>query len=192
MTLLEGVLMNGHSNVVAESMRAQEQAPAEGRKRITRWGKGAYAGIIAGALFLALEMFLIKATGRGGLWDPVRLSASIAMGNAVVAHERPITSDIMFIGMLVHFLLAIWYAVLLGMLVHTLKTAPAVVGGAVFGLLMYLFHFYVLSAWYPWVVDFRGWIAIVTHVIFGISAAWIYKQLHVRQLMRESGLKETT
>jgi hypothetical protein len=184
--------MNGHSNVVSESMRSQEHVPAEGRKRITRWGKGAYAGIIAGALFLALEMFLIRATGRGGFWDPVRLSASIAMGNAVVASERPITSDIIFIGMLVHFLLAIWYAVVLGMVVHKLRTVPALLVGAVFGLLMYVFHFHVLAGMYPWVVGFRSWMAIITHVIFGISVAWIYKQLHVRQLMRESGLKETT
>ncbi len=185
--------MKAHSTQVL-SHPTQPQTPERdlGRKRITRWGKGAYAGIIAGALFLALEMFLTGKFGSGAIWDPVRLSASVAMGNAVVAHERPITSDILFVGLLVHFLLSIWYAVLLGILIHKLKPGLAVLGGAGFGLLMYLFHFYVLAGIYPWVVNFRGGIALVTHLIFGISVAWIYSRLNVRQLMREAGLKETT
>ena len=180
------------SQILSHSAQAQVPERDLGRKRITRWGKGAYAGIIAGALFLTLEMFLIKVLGGGHLWDPVRLSASIAMGNGAVASERPITSDILFVGLLVHFLLSIWYAVLLGILIHKLKPSLAVMGGAGFGLLMYLFHFYVLAGIYPWVVDFRGGIALVTHLIFGMSVAWIYSRLNVRQLMRESGLKETT
>jgi hypothetical protein len=179
------------SQVLSHSTQAQVPERDLGRKRIARWGKGAYAGIIAGALFLALEMFLIGAFGSENVWDPVRLSASIAMGNAVVASTKPITSDILFIGLMVHFLLSIWYAVLLGMLIHKLRTGRAVVAGAGFGLLMYLFHFYVLVGMYPWVVNFRGGIALVTHLIFGMSVAWIYSRLNVRQLVREAGSKET-
>jgi hypothetical protein len=130
--------------------------------------------------------------GNSAIWDPVRLSASIAMGNAVVASERPITTDILFVGLLVHFLLAIWYAVLLGMLVHKMKPSMAVLAGAAFGLLMYMFHFYGLERMYPWVVNFRGGIALVTHLIFGMAVAWIYIRLNVRQLMREAGVKPTT
>ena len=163
------------------------QARAPERKRITRWGKGAVAGLIAGALFITVEMFLMEAFGRGNIWDPLRLSASITLGDRAVATSTPFTFDIFFVGMLMHFVLSVWYAVVLGMLIRKLKPVTAMLVGAGFGLLMYLFHFYALTAFYPWVANWRNWIVVVTHLLFGMSAAWVYSHLHMRQLMREAG-----
>lgn len=162
------------------------------RRRITRWGKGAIAGVIAGALILAVEMALVKVFGSGDMWDPVSLSASITLGNRAVAISTPFTFDIFFIGMMMHFLLSILYAVVLGMLIHNLKPAAAVIAGAGFGLLMYLFHFYGLAVFYPWVVNSRSWIVLTMHLLFGMSVAWIYSHLHMRQLMRDAGLSTET
>ena len=156
------------------------------RKRITHWGKGAFAGVIGGALFITVEMFLIQAFGGGSIWDPVRLSASITLGNRAVAVSTPFTFDIFFVGMLMHFVLSILYAVILGLLIRKLKPAAALAVGAVFGLVLYLFHFYGLAAFYPWVAGWRNWIVIVSHLIFGISTAWIFSHLHRRQLMQEA------
>lgn len=158
------------------------------RKRITRWGKGAIAGIIAGTLSLAVEMALIKVFGSGNMWDPLRLSASITLGNRAVATSTPFTFDILFTGMMMHFLLAIFFTVVLGMLIRKLKPAAAILAGAGFGLLIYFFAFYGLTAFYPWVANSRNWIAIVAHLIFGMSAAWIYIHLHLRQLLQDAGL----
>jgi len=164
------------------------QAQRPERKRITRWGKGAVAGLIAGALSITVEMALIKACGRGNIWAPVRLSASITMGSRAVADSTRFTFDIFFLGMMMHFLLSILSAVVLGMLIHKLKPAAATLVGAGFGLLMYLFQFYGLTVLYPWVANWRNWIFVVAHLIFGMSAAWIYIHLHMRHLMREAGL----
>lgn len=172
-------------NISSRNAHPLPQTEAPQRKRITRWGKGAVAGLIAGALFITVEMFLMGALGNGNIWDPVRLSASITLGNRAVATSTPFTFDIFFVGMLMHFVLSIWYAVVLGMLIRRLKPVAAVLVGAGFGLLMYLFHFYGLTALYPWVANWRNWIVIVTHLIFGMSAAWVYSHLHMRQLMRE-------
>ena len=165
---------------------AQTQLPE--RKRIIRWGKGAFAGVIAGALFISLEMALLVLFGKGDIWDPVRLSASITLGNRAVATSTPFTFDIFFVGITMHFVLSILYATVLGMLIRKLRPAAATLVGAGFGLLMYLFHFYGLAAVYPWVASWRNWIVVVTHLTFGMSAAWIYSHLHVRQLMREAGI----
>jgi uncharacterized membrane protein YagU involved in acid resistance len=162
------------------------------RKRITRWGKGAIAGLVAGALSITVEMALVEACGRGNIWDPVRLSASITLGNRAVANTTPFTFDILFIGIMMHAVLSILYAVVLGMLIRKLKPAPATMAGAGFGLLIYLFHFYGLAAVYPWVASWRNWIVVVTHLVFGMSAAWIYVHLHMRQLMRDAGLSPET
>ncbi len=176
------------TNVPMQSTSPLVRAPGSERKRITRWTKGVWAGVIAGGLFMTLEMFLIQVFGRGNMWDPVRLSASIAMGNRAVAASTPFTFDIFMVGMLVHFVVSIWYAVVLGLIIRRLKTGPALLVGAGFGLLLYFVHFYGLTFLYPWVANARNWIAVVAHLTFGVSVAWIDSHLHLRQLMRESGL----
>ena len=170
------------------SARSAPQRHAPERKRITRWGKGAFAGVVAGALFMSLEMMLLEVFGRGDLWDPVRLSASITLGSRAVATSTPFTFDILFVGLLMHFVLSVWYAVVLGMLIRKLKPAAATLVGGGFGLLMYLFHFYGLTVLYPWVANWRNWTTVLAHLTFGVSAAWIYSHLHVRQVMHEAGL----
>jgi len=175
------------ANISSHNAHPFPQTEAPQRKRITRWGKGAFAGLIAGALMITVEMFLMEALGQGNIWDPVRLSASITLGNRAVSTSTPFTFDIFFVGMLMHFVLSIWYAVVLGMLIRRRKPVTAMLMGAGFGLLMYWFHFYGLTAFYPWVANWRNWIVVVAHLIFGISAAWVYSHLHVRQLMREAG-----
>ena len=181
------------ANVSPQSGDPLAQRQVAERKRITRWAKGAWSGVIAGALFMTVDMFLTEVFGRGSIWDPVRLSASIAMGDRAVTASTPFTFDIFFVGMLVHFVLSIWYAVVLGMLIYKLKTGAAMLVGAGFGLLLYILHFHGLTALYPWVASARSWIVIVTHLVFGVSAAWVYSHLHVRQLMHRAGLlSETT
>jgi hypothetical protein len=176
------------SNVSPESTNPVAQVQFPERKRITRWAKGAYGGLLAGTLFLAVEMFLLEAFGRGSIWDPVRLSASLAMGDQAVAKSVPFTADILVVGMLVHYVISIWYAVVLGLLIRKLKPGTAALAGAMYGVVLYFLHFYGLTGLYPWVANERSWIVVIPHVVFGMSAAWIYSHLHVRYLMREKGL----
>src|SRR5277367_764279 len=98
--------MNASStNISSQNAPALIQGQARNRKRITRWGKGTFAGLIAGALLITVEMLLIGIFGRGNIWDPVRLSASITLGNRAMASSTPFTFDIFFVGMLMHFVL---------------------------------------------------------------------------------------
>ena len=163
----------------------QQALPEPGR--ITHWGKAIFAGFIAGALFVAVEIFLLAITGKGSLWDPVRLSASITLGNRAVATSTPFTFDIFFLGMLMHFVLSIWYTAVLGMLIRKLQPVAAAIVGAGFGLLMYLFHFYGLTVFYPWVANSRSWIVVVSLLAFGVSAAWTYNHLYTRQFNCQPG-----
>ena len=159
-----------------------------GRRRITRWTKGAWTGLIAGTIAIILEMVLSQVTAADRFWNPVRLSASIALGNRAVLHSSPFTFDIFFVGLLVHYVVCVLCAVILGMIIHALKPLVAVGIGAVYGLLLYGLSFYGVALLYPWIARDRGWVFLLGHVTFGVAAAWIYNQLHMRQIMRESGL----
>ena len=76
--------------------------------------------------------------------------------------------------MLVHFPLAIVYAAILGAIVDRWHLGWAVAIGAVFGLALYVINFYGFTAAFPWFAMARNWISIVSHIVFGVAAAWAY------------------
>ena len=57
------------------------------------------------------------------------------------------------------------------------SVALALATGAVFGLLLYVLNFYGMAGVYTWFVALRGWPTAIAHVIFGMTAAFIYLKL---------------
>ena|SRR5579862_1681 len=161
------------------------EGPQRPQKRIIHWTRSAFAGVIGGALLITLEMFLLPLAGKGTMWDPVRLSASIALGNNAITMSHPFTFDIFFVGTFMHLVLSVLYAAILGLVIRRMQPPSAVAVGILFGLALYFFHFYGLASFYPWVVGFRNGIVIFSHLVFGASTAWIFSHLHRRQLLRE-------
>jgi hypothetical protein len=145
-----------------------------------------WSGLAAGTLAVLLEMVLLQASGRADIWGPLRLSASIILGDRVVTTSAPFSFTIFFVGTLVHYTAAILYAMVLGMIIRKRKVTTAVAVGAVFGLCLHFLHFYALASLYPWLVNARNWIVIVAQVAFGVSAAWFYKHFCLRQLTQEA------
>ena len=175
------------TNVSRDVSNPPATSPLVDRERISRWTKGVWTGLIAGTVLLGAQMFLAVEAGSGTVWNPIRLSASIALGSQAIAASAPFTFGILAIGVLVHFLISIWYAVVLGLFIRRLKYGMALLVGAGFGLLLYFVHFYGLTSMYPWVVNARGWIPVISHLAFGMSAAWVYSHLHMRELARSIG-----
>lgn len=157
-----------------------------GQRRIRRWTKSVWSGLAAGTVALLLEMVLLQASGRNDVWSPVRLSASVIFGGRVVATSVPFSFGIFFVGTLVHYMVAVLYAMALGLMIRKRKPATAALVGAIFGLCLYFLHLYALAALYPWMVNARNWIVIVAQVAFGISAAWFYKRFYMRQLTHDA------
>jgi hypothetical protein len=50
-----------------------------------------------------------------------------------------------------------------------------------FGLAIYVVNFYGFTALFPWFADARGWIAILSHAVFGLVLGAIYDRLEGRQ-----------
>src|ERR1039457_1323780 len=55
--------------------------------------------------------------------------------------------------------------------------------GAVFGLAMYLLNFYAIARYFPWFADLRGWMTMAAHLIFGMTAAIMYRKLERQDLL---------
>ena len=141
------------------------------------WRAAIWSGIIAGAVFMMLEMVLVPVFLGGSPWGPPRMIAAIAMGKEVLPPPDSFALVPLMVAMMVHFLLSIVLAVILGLIVGRLGTAAALMAGAVFGLVVYLVNFYGMTAVFPWFAMARNWISIFAHVMFGVVAALSYKGL---------------
>lgn len=139
----------------------------------------ALAGLVAGLVFLVMELVLVAAT-TGSPWGPPRMIAAIGMGEGVLpAPGSPPTFDltVLIVAMLIHFALSVVLGLIWAALFGRMAGTLALIVGAVFGLAVYGLHFYGLTAVFPWFAMARGWVAIVSHAAFGLVLAATYAKL---------------
>ncbi len=141
------------------------------------WKSAIWSGLIAGFVFLALELILVPLLQGGSPWGPPRMIAAIGMGKEVLPPPATFDLGIIFVAMLIHFALAIVYGLILALIIHRLSMGMAIVAGAAFGLALYAINFYGFTAVFPWFAMARGGLSIFVHLVFGVAAAWAYKAL---------------
>ncbi len=139
------------------------------------WKAAIWSGLIAGAAFLALELILVPLLQGGSPWGPPRMIAAIGMGKEVLPPPATFDPVIVMVAMVIHFVLAIVYGLMLALIIHRLSVGVALIAGAVFGLVLYLINFYGFTAVFPWFAMARGGLSIFVHLVFGVVAAWAYK-----------------
>lgn len=143
------------------------------------WKAAIGAGLIAGVVFMMMEMILVAVTG-GSPWGPPRMMAAMVMGEAVLPPPATFNVMIMMVAMIVHFILSIVLAVVFAWVLSLwrLSGGAALALGAAFGLLVYLVNFYPVAAiLFPWFAMARNWIQISSHIVFGAVLAWAYLAL---------------
>lgn len=133
-----------------------------------------WAALIAGAVFMILEMIMVPVFMGGSPWGPPRMIAAIGMGEGVLPPPATFDAAIMMVAMLIHFALSIALAFLFASIARGRSLGMAIGVGAVFGLVIYLVNFYGMTAIFPWFAMARGWVAIFAHVVYGAVLGWVY------------------
>lgn len=137
---------------------------------------GVLAGLIAGAVFMMMEMGLVAMAGDSP-WGPPRMIAAIVMGEGVL--PPPATFDLMVLmaAMVVHFMLSIAIGIGFAFIARRFGLVMAVGIGAVLGLALYVVNFYGFTAIFPWFAMARNAISIVSHIAFGMVLGLSYRVL---------------
>lgn len=140
------------------------------------WKAAFLAGLIAGAVFMMLEMVLVATVGGGSPWGPPRMIAAIIMGREVLPPPATFELVPMMVAMMVHLLLSILLGIILGWAISHWRfgLTISVIVGTVFGLIIYVVNFYGFSSIWPWFAMARGWISIFAHAMFGLVLGWAY------------------
>lgn len=147
------------------------------------WKAAAWAGVIAGLVFMMLEMGLVAMLQGQSPWGPPRMIGAIIMGKDVLPPPATFDLRVISVAMIFHMMLSILLGFVFGwlhsLLRMTLPTAAMV--GAVFGLVVYLINFYLFTAAFPWFAMARGTISILAHAMFGLVLGCAYHVLEKRR-----------
>lgn len=137
---------------------------------------GALAGLIAGVVFMMMEMGLVAMAGDSP-WGPPRMIAAIVLGEGVL--PPPATFDLMILmsAMAVHLMLSIVIGVGFTLVARRFGLVMAVVAGAVVGLGLYVVNFYGFTTIFPWFAMARNTISIASHIAFGVVLGLSYRML---------------
>lgn len=141
------------------------------------WGAAVGAGLIAGVVFMMFEMIMMPLVMGVSPWGPPRMMAAIVLGEGVLPPPATFDFGIMMTAMMVHMVMSIASAFIIGAFVQEQSAGTAITTGAIAGFLMYLINFHGFTAAFPWFADARGWVSILGHILFGMVAAWSYKGL---------------
>lgn len=152
------------------------------------WKAATWSGIIAGVVFLMLEMIMVPVFGGGSPWGPPRMMAAIVLGEGVLPPPATFDLGIVMAAMGLHLVLSVVYAVVFALAVGRLSLGPALALGAVGGLILYLVNFYGFTALFPWFAMARNWISILGHLVFGLVAAGGYVAIRKHHLHAEASV----
>ena len=136
-----------------------------------------WAAIVAGAVFMMLEMAMVAVFMGQSPWGPPRMIAAIGMGEGVLPPPATFDAGIMMVAMLIHFGLSVILAFLFAFIARGRTVAMATMMGAAFGLVAYLVFFYGMTAVFPWFAMGRGWIGIFAHVMYGAVLGFVYASI---------------
>lgn len=128
------------------------------------------AGVFATAVQLVL-WWMAKMPLPETLFRDARLTAAMIMGTGVLPPPSTPQWDILVVATLIHFSLSVVYALIPTYWFVRLRTGPALVAGALYGLTIYVVNLYGFTALFPWFAVARDWVTLVTHLAFGVALA---------------------
>ena len=144
------------------------------------WIQAACAGLMGGVAATITQIVLWWAFTENLpdiFYRDARLTAAILMGPGVLPPPSTFDLKMMIVATIIHLALSVAYGLILAQAIHHLSLKPALFGGLVFGLILYVVNMYGVTHIFPWFAAARDWITILAHAVFGISAAAIYKVL---------------
>ena len=145
--------------------------------RSTNWVRAVISGLLAGLLFLVLEMAMVPLFLGGSPWAPVRLIGAILLGQDVLPPPASFDATVAVVALIIHLVMSTIYGLIVGALVHDRETAVALLIGFIFGLVLYFVNFYGFTVIFPWFAQARNWVTIFNHLAFGVATAALYKSL---------------
>lgn len=128
------------------------------------------AAVIAGTLATFAQMLLWWLDGTpiiDTLLRDARLTAAVVMGPTALNHDPGMRWDVLAWATAIHFALSLLYALIAWPIARSMTIFAAIGLGALYGAAIYLINLHGFTHVFPWFNVARGWVTILTHLIFG-------------------------
>jgi hypothetical protein len=155
-------------------------------RQVVDWRAAIWAGLLAGSVFLLLNVLVTPLAIGGNGWVMVRLIASIPLGETVLAPPASFHLKALLAAFVTHYALSVVFSLLLAYIFHRGGMLTGMIGGALFGLCLYYINVYTLTWVFPWFFVMGGWLFLLTHILFGAMAGGIYEGLEVEEFIPAS------
>ncbi len=136
-----------------------------------------YAGLIAGTLFLVLNLFFLPVAINGDTDLMLRYIASIILGKGALSPDRAIDGPIIIAALGIGYALSIFFTLIIAFVVHRGGVVAGAIGGLLLGIALYFINVYSLTLFFPWFFALQGGPFLVVHGIFGAAAGTMYELL---------------
>ena len=141
----------------------------------TDWKAAIGAGVIAGVVFMMVEMLMVITVMGQSPWGPPRMMAAMILGRDVLPPSASFDGGIMMTAMMIHLPLSIAYGLMLGWIAHRLTGINVFSVGALFGVAIYLINFYLIApVMFPWFTQAQHWVSFTSHLIYGAVLGGAY------------------
>ena len=153
-----------------------------------RWVDAVGAGLLAGAIFLLLEMITAVVFGAGTPFGPAQVTLHGLTGGDGLPERLNV--GLVLSGLLLHFVLAVVVTVPLAILIHPWRDILlCAVVGLTMGAALFFLNEALLARMLPIWTEARYGFMIVDYAIFGMTGAIAYKRLQRRRHPETSGDK---
>ena len=147
---------------------------------LSGWRAMIWAGVMAGIASALVQILLWLVFGDdfpGILYRDARLTAAMVLGKSVLPPPATFDPGVMLMATLIHFIMSITCAALLALLTARLDIIPPSLAGIGFGIALYVVNLYGFTVIFPWFAQTRGWITLIAHAVFGLTAITVYRWL---------------
>ncbi len=158
-------------------MSSPAQSPA--LRSVMEWRVAVIAGLVAGTVFLVLNLLFATLYYQVSAWTVFRYAASIVMGPGVLPPPASFDAATLVVGLGVNYLLALVYAVILAFIIPRWGLIVGIVGGALYGAALYFINLYTLTLLVPWLFAVNSMPLLISHVVFGAVAGGVYELFDV-------------
>lgn len=149
-------------------------------RQLVDWGAAVWAGILSGTLAMALVVVLPWLT----LGDPgvhLRVMGSVVFGPAVIPPPETANPLVIIVAVIIAYALTIPFSALVALVVHKWGWLLSALGGAALGWGLYLFNFWTLSFFFPWIFPLRNWMLLLAFLGFGALVGALYELMEVEE-----------
>ena len=133
------------------------------------------AGLIAGLAYIIAQAVLHTLTIGGGASATARYVAATLIGRTWPPPAAGVPIADTALAVVVHLALSALLGLILAIIVYRWRLLITVAVGLVFGLVLYLAVYYGLQSRFAWLADYRGWMSLVSYLLFGGVAAFVYE-----------------